>query len=34
MTPEAYEMLLEYRRVREGEGEKIIPESPLFKVTK
>ena len=34
MTPEAYEALLEYRRVREAEGEKITPDSPLIRVVK
>ena len=34
MTPEAYEALLEYRRMREAEGEKITPDSPLIRVVK
>ena len=34
MTPEAYETLLEYRRMREAEGEKITPDSPLIRVVK
>ena len=34
ITPEAYEALLEYRRMREAEGEKITPESPLIRVVK
>ena len=34
ITPEAYEALLEYRRMREAEGEEITPESPLIRVVK
>jgi len=34
ITPEAYETLLEYKRVRESEGEEIGPDSPLFRVAK
>ena len=34
ITPEAYEALLEYRRMREAEGEKITPDSPLIRVMK
>ena len=34
ITPEAYQALLEYRRMREAEGEEITPESPLIRVVK
>ncbi|MEM0506613.1 MAG: site-specific integrase [Thermosphaera sp.] len=34
ITPEAYETLKEYRRIREAEGEEITPESPLIRVVK
>jgi integrase len=30
VTPEAYGHLLQYRRIREGAGEKITPQSPVF----
>jgi len=30
MTPEAYEHLLEYKSQREGMGERITPQSPVF----
>ena len=34
ITPEAYEALMEYKRMREAEGEKVTPESPLIRVAK
>lgn len=34
MTPEAYEALLDYRRLRESEGEHVTPDSPLIRVSK
>ena len=30
ITPEAYQVLLEYRRTREGTGERVGPPSPVF----
>jgi integrase len=34
ITPEAYEALLEYKKLRESEGEAISPDSPLIRVAK
>jgi len=34
ISPEAYEALLEYRKLREAEGEVISPDSPLIRVAK
>ena len=34
ISPEAYEVLLEYRKLREAEGEDISPDSPLIRVAK
>ena len=34
ISPEAYSALLEYRKLRESEGEKISGESPLIRVVK
>jgi integrase len=34
ITPEAYEALLEYKRLREAEGEDLTPESPLIRIVK
>jgi len=30
ITPEAYDHLLEYKNQREGMGERVVPQSPLF----
>jgi integrase len=34
ITPEAYEALLEYKKLREAEGEAFSPDSPLIRVAK
>jgi len=34
ITPEAYEALQEYRRMREAEGEEVTPDSPLIRGVK
>jgi len=34
ITPEAYEALLEYKRLRESEGEEVTPDSPLIRIVK
>jgi integrase len=34
ITPEAYEALLEYKKLRESEGEAVSPDSPLIRVAK